>query len=122
MDKEITLDNLLKFLCGEESINGRWFGEYYDGEPSFWWRPELKRLIEAYVTTRVKEAERQMAVATISAFVAVMSAKVEAKQGRLSKEEVQHWLKHIHAELMDGTKNIVSSNLTTTTNRKEEKV
>lgn len=47
-DEELTLDKLLKFLSGEESINGRWFGESYEGEPAFWWRPELKRLIKQY--------------------------------------------------------------------------
>lgn len=44
-EDELTLEKLLKFLCGEEPISGRWFGEKYEGEPAFWWRPELKRLI-----------------------------------------------------------------------------
>lgn len=52
----LTLDRLLKFLNGEAPVSGRWFGEKYEGEPAFWWRPELKRLIETEIQERVKEA------------------------------------------------------------------
>ena len=55
---ELTLEQLVAFLCGEESISGRWFGEKYEGEPAFWWRPVLKKLLTAHEKkVRIDELE-----------------------------------------------------------------
>lgn len=37
-----TMDQMIKFLCGEEALLGFWFGDRPVGEPQYWWRKHLR--------------------------------------------------------------------------------
>jgi hypothetical protein len=46
-------EELVKFLCGEIAIDGRWFGDEFDG-PRWWWRNTLLNKLPAIEATKPK--------------------------------------------------------------------
>ena len=52
---ELTLDDMVAFLCGEKSIRGIWYGEKYEGMRMFWWRSELRQLIHQHTEQAKKQ-------------------------------------------------------------------
>lgn len=35
---------IVKFLLGEDTLDGVWFGDIPEGKPKFWWRKNLREL------------------------------------------------------------------------------
>jgi hypothetical protein len=43
-----SLQEMVEFLCGEDPLDGVWFGEAHPSEPGkFWWRKHLRAAVEA---------------------------------------------------------------------------
>lgn len=53
------LPAVIKFLLGEGTLNGKWYGQTVAGTP-FWWRKELRKLFES-----VKEVSREGEIAEL---------------------------------------------------------
>lgn len=51
------LEKLLDFLEGKKEYKGRWFGDKTSGvEGAYWWRRDMRNIIEEDIENRVNEA------------------------------------------------------------------
>ena len=105
-DRQSELEVFLKFLGGSGEYKGRWFGDRPNGtDGAYFWRKDLRPIIEAYVTTRVKEAER------------LATAELRTWYGDM----FQQLINQIGYEKARQIKDAIEANtLTTTTNGKGE--
>lgn len=89
-DDELTLEDLVAFLCGEKSLSGRWYGEKYEGEPTFWWRPKLRQLI----CEREEQAARE--IKTLNTHLSFMAGQYEGITGEKSTYLLKNWPEYKH--------------------------
>jgi hypothetical protein len=53
-------NNIIKFLLGEDSLDGVWFGEKHPTEQgNFWWRKHLRQFIEQNQALRIHDVVGQ---------------------------------------------------------------
>lgn len=55
---EQTIDEILGFLCGENPLDGYWFGDTPESLPKFWWRKKLRKSLAELIDNKVLEARK----------------------------------------------------------------
>jgi len=104
-ENEIKLIQITNFLLGEQSLDGKWFGEKDKSGAEFWWRSHLRVALELSRKGDSNEIKRAFAMEVIefvnknsfypdSGFMTIHSEElIEFVQSLLPKEEEVDWSK-----------------------------
>ncbi len=74
---------IIKFLCGEDALDGLWFGEAKEKGNQFWWREKLR---EAFSTLPESSDEIPLSGLSLADLIALMNFMKDFNDGKFNPD------------------------------------